>query len=131
MKVSKDALRQARQLFQASFENGHLSDDRARKVVKVVAESKPRHYLGVLHAYQRLVRLELHKRQAVVESATVLSEGLKNEILTKLKAQYGGDVSSEFRVVPELLGGTRVRVGSDIWDGSVRARIERLQQAIS
>jgi F-type H+-transporting ATPase subunit delta len=48
-----------------------------------------------------------------------------------LKARYGDDVTSEFKVVPELLGGMRVRVGSDIWDGSVKTRLDQLSQAFS
>jgi len=48
-----------------------------------------------------------------------------------LKARYGDDVTSEFKVVPDLLGGMRVRVGSDIWDGSVKTRLDQLSQAFS
>ncbi len=131
MKVSKDALRHARALFQTCLKDEKLDTDRVKMIVKRVGEEKPRGYLGILTAFQRLVRLELEKRHAVVESAEPLSDALRDEVLRDLKARYGDDVTSAFKVVPELLGGMRVRVGSDIWDGSVKTRLERLSQALS
>jgi F-type H+-transporting ATPase subunit delta len=66
-----------------------------------------------------------------VESAERLSDDIKDGVLKDLKARYGDDVTSEFKVVPDLLGGMRVRVGSDIWDGSVKTRLDQLSQAFS
>ena len=131
MKVSKDALRHARALFQTCAKDGKLDLDRVKMIVKRVGEEKPRGYLGILSAFQRLIRLDLEKRHAVIESAEALTEDLKNGVLKDLKARYGDDVTSEFKVVPELLGGMRVRVGSDIWDGSVKTRLDQLSQAFS
>lgn len=131
MKVSKDALRHARALFQTCLKDGKLDLDRVKTIVKRVGEEKPRGYLGILTAFQRLIRLELEKRHAVVESAVELTQSLKDDVLKNLKSRYGDDVTSDFKVVPELLGGMRVRVGSDIWDGSVRTRLDRLSQAFS
>jgi F-type H+-transporting ATPase subunit delta len=47
-----------------------------------------------------------------------------------LKRKYGQDLIAEFSVNPELLGGMRIRVGSDVWDATVRNRLERLQQQL-
>jgi F-type H+-transporting ATPase subunit delta len=47
-----------------------------------------------------------------------------------LKKKYGNDLTTEFVVDPTLLGGVRVRVGSDVWDGTLRNRLERLQQQL-
>lgn len=131
MKVSKDALRHARALFQTCAKDGGLDIDRVKTIVKRIGEEKPRGYLGILTAFQRLIRLDLEKRHAIVESAEALSEDLKNGVLKDLKSRYGNDVTSEFKIVPDLLGGMRVRVGSDIWDGSVKTRLDQLGQAFS
>ncbi|MCH1505788.1 MAG: F0F1 ATP synthase subunit delta [Verrucomicrobiales bacterium] len=131
MKVSKDALRHARALFQSCASEGKLDIDRVKMIVKRVGEEKPRGYLGILTAFQRLIRLDLEKRHAIVESAEKLSDDLKDGVLNDLKARYGDDVTSEFKVAPDLLGGMRVRVGSDIWDGSVKTRLDQLSQAFS
>jgi F-type H+-transporting ATPase subunit delta len=50
--------------------------------------------------------------------------------VANLKKKYGSDLTTDFVVNPQLLGGMRIRVGSDVWDGSVRNRLERLQQQL-
>ncbi|PYL64013.1 MAG: hypothetical protein DMF25_08580 [Verrucomicrobia bacterium] len=78
----------------------------------------------------RLVRLEIEKRHARIESSTELSPETSARIVENLKKKRGRDLTTEFAVNPELLGGVRIRVGSDVWDGSVRDRLERLQKQL-
>ena len=80
--------------------------------------------------YKRLLRLEIDKRRAKIESAKPLDEKAEDDILARLKRKYGQDLTAEFSVNPALLGGIRVRVGSDVWDGTVRSRLELLQQQL-
>ena len=96
-------------------------------VESLIAE-KPRHYVDALKDYQRLLRLEVEKRHAVIESATRLNESLANQILANLRSRYGEDLTTEFRTNPELLGGLRIRIGDDVWDGSVKNRLQKLQE---
>ena len=131
MKVKKDALRHARALFHTCLKAGRLDINRVRTIVKRVGEEKPRGFLGILTAFHRLIRLDLEKRHAVIESAIELTPTLQRDVLAKLQARYGNEVTSEFVVLPDLQGGMRVRVGSDIWDGSVKTRLHRLSQAFS
>ncbi len=127
MKVSKDAARAARQLLRLSYEGGKLQRERVKDIVRRVGEGKPRGYLAILQEYGRLLRLEAGKRQAVIESAVELGAQVGNELLDDLRSKYGDDLSAEFKVEPALLGGMRVKVGSDVWDGSVRARLTALK----
>ena len=53
-----------------------------------------------------------------------------SELVTNLKKKYGSDLTAEFVVNPQLLGGMRIRVGNDVWDGSVRHRLERLEHEL-
>ena len=46
-----------------------------------------------------------------------------------LEKQYGADLILQYAVTPELLGGLRIRVGNDVFDGSVQNRIARLAAA--
>lgn len=126
MKISKDALRVARQLFRMSFVDGKLDHGRVKRFVEKLTSDKPRNYEGTLVAYHRLLRLEVERRHAVVESAEKVTEELSKEIVSGLKAKYGDDLTAEFRENSELLGGMRVKIGSDVWDGSVKARLSRL-----
>jgi F-type H+-transporting ATPase subunit delta len=87
-------------------------------------------FIQVLEAYKRLLRLEVEKRTATIETATELSPEAGNQIVENLKRRYGGDLAARFVVNKDLLGGMRIRVGSDVWDSSVRNRLHRLQQQL-
>lgn len=130
MKISKDAARAARQLFRLSHKDGRLEGDLIKKITSRIAESKPRGYLGMLQEYARLLRLESEKSEALVESAIELGAQTGNDLVNDLRAKYGGELKAEFRVNPDLLGGIRVKVGSDVWDGSVRARLNELKNKL-
>lgn len=129
MKVSKDAAKAASRIFSLCAPDGQLDEDKFRKAVALIVESKPRDYRGILHSLQRLVRLDVESRQAVVESAVEMDAAAKSRIESNLSEQYGGGLSFSYAITPELLGGTRIRVGNDVWDGSVKARLERLNNA--
>lgn len=126
MKVTKEIRQLARQLLRASFTDGQLDQGKVGSLVESLLARKPRHYLNVLEYYKRLLRLELEKRHAQIESASELADEAKTQITSNLQRRYGQDLTAEFRVEPELLGGMRVRVGSDVWDGTVKTRLERL-----
>jgi len=40
-------------------------------------------------------------------------------------------MTSEFKVVPELLAGIRMKIGSDVFDNSVRERLARLHTQLT
>jgi F-type H+-transporting ATPase subunit delta len=130
MKINKEARRLSKELVRASFTNGQLDSGRISSLVKSLIEKKPRNYLNVLNEYKRLIRLELEKRTATIESATELSPEVAASTVENLKQKYGTGLTTNFVVNPELLGGMRIRVGSDVWDSSVRNRLQRLQQQL-
>lgn len=130
MKITKEARQLSRKLFRMSFTDEKLDRAKVNSVVQSVLTEKPRHYLGALETYQRLIRLELAKHHVVIESATPLSGETSAAILTNLKNKYGDDLTSEFTVNPELIGGMRIKLGSDVWDGSVRGRLANLHDQL-
>jgi F-type H+-transporting ATPase subunit delta len=130
MKINKETRRLAKELLRASYVDGKLDSARVSSLVKSLIEKKPRHYIQTLEAYQRLLRLEVEKRTATVETATELPSDAQKEIVENLKRKYGSDLTARFTINPELLGGMRIRVGSDVWDSSVRNRLQRLQQQL-
>lgn len=130
MRTTKEARRTSRQLLKLSFTDGKLDENKVNQVVQSVLTEKPRHFGEVLKDYQRLLRLEVAKHHAVVESATALNTNLSNLLVTKLKARYGDDLTIEFKTNSTLLGGLRVKLGDDVWDGSVRNRLRTLQEQI-
>lgn len=131
MKISKEARRISRQLVKTCMVDGKLDDSRVRSVVAKVIEAKPRAYIGILENFQRLVAAEIDRNKAIVESATALDDATRASLQSSLTQKYARPLALEFQVNPELLGGLRVKVGSDVWDGSVKARLEALQSALA
>jgi F-type H+-transporting ATPase subunit delta len=130
MKLNKEIRQLSRKMLQASFTDSQLDPGRISSLVDSLIAQKPRNYIAVLKNYKRLLRLELGKRQATVETSSEVDPAMRSEIVANLKTKYGSDLSTEFHVDPQLLGGMRIRVGNDVWDGSVRNRLERLQHEL-
>ena len=130
MKQNKEIRRLSREMLRASFTDGQLDRGKIGALVQSLIAKKPRHYIDILQNYKRLLRLELEKRHAIVESASELNAPSSSKIVNRLKQRYGDDLTAEFHVDPGLLGGLRVRVGSDVWDGTVRNRLNLLQQQL-
>jgi F-type H+-transporting ATPase subunit delta len=130
MQVKKEVRQIAREMLRASFTDGQLDRGRIAPVVDSILAKKPRNHLKILEYYKRLLRLETEKRHARIESAIALEPQLASQVSLNLARRYGTDLTTEFAINPALLGGMRVRVGSDVWDSSVRNRLEKLQQQL-
>jgi F-type H+-transporting ATPase subunit delta len=126
MKANRKITRSARRLFRLSFVNGGLDETRTREVARRIAVSGRRGSRQMLTAFLRLVRLDLARRVALVESATPLPFDLQESVSAGLRGLYGANVKANFTVNPALVGGMRIKVGSDVYDGSVRARLAAL-----
>ena len=85
MKISKRAQREARQLFRSCQVDGLLDENRVRQAAKLLSEKKPRGYVGILTRLHRLVKLDLERRAARVESATALTPELQAEVTGEIK----------------------------------------------
>ena len=129
MKGSKQSRRDAKQLFQSCQVNGALDEARVRQAVTLLIEKKPRGYFGTLQELQRLVKLDVNSRSARVESAVALSEAQRQEVCASLGRLKGADVEVEFAENADLIGGMRVKLGDDVYDGSVKTRLSRLAES--
>jgi F-type H+-transporting ATPase subunit delta len=130
MKLNKEIRQLSREMLRASFTDEQLDPGKIRSLVDLLIANKPRKYVDVLKNYGRLLRLELEKRRARIETANELDSATSSELVANLKKKYGNDLTAEFAVDPQLLGGMRVRVGSNVWDGTVRNRLEQLERQL-
>ena len=131
------------------WENPAVPADQKRRLLDVIAErdgisKQVRNLVAVLIDHRRIHFLEpiiaqLEKEldarlgfaEAEITSARALGDGERREFeaqvgkLTgkKVRARYGQDAS--------LLGGAVVRLGSTIYDGSVKGQLEKIKEAIS
>jgi F-type H+-transporting ATPase subunit delta len=128
MKLSREARRQSKQLFDLAMVDGRIDTNRLRLITTEIAEKKPRDYVQMLKFLLRLVRLEVARHHAIIESPTELAEPRRSEIAKSLQSKFG-DISTEFRHSPSLIGGLRIQLGSNVWDGSIQSRLESLKQS--
>ena len=126
MKGTKQSRRLAKQLFKSCQVDDRLNADRVRKAVGLLIERKPRGYFGILQNLQRLVKLDEASRSARVESAVPLGQAQQEDVRNSLNRLKGSDVTVEFATNPGLIGGMRVKIGDDVYDGSVRTRLTAL-----
>ena len=129
MKISKLAQREARQLFRSCLVNGVLDQARAGQAVNLLAELKPRGYVGILTRLHRLVQLDVAKRTVRVENAVATTPAQMASLQASLEKHYGAGLDISYGINPALIGGLRIQVGSDLYDGTVKTRLEKLQQS--
>jgi F-type H+-transporting ATPase subunit delta len=130
MAATKQARREAKELFRACQANGLMDENRVRTAVRRVVEARPRGYLHILAHFQRLVRLELERRTTRIESPVVLPADMQAAIQGGLTRTYGPGLYISFGQNPALIGGLRIQVGCDVYDGSIRARLAALEESI-
>lgn len=133
---------------QAVFGNPAINHDSKVKVLDgLIAKAKPTkttgNFLKVLLQNGRLSEIgEINERfaqvleersgliSAVVTSARELSAAEKAEIESNLEQKAGKKVSVRYAVDPSLIGGVVTRVGSTVYDGSVKTKLENLKEQL-
>jgi F-type H+-transporting ATPase subunit delta len=129
MKISKLATRDARRLFRSCRVNGLLDEARVRQALTRMSEQQPRGYLEILARLHRLVKLDQEQRAVRVESATLLPADQQNAVAGEITAKYGPGMNISFTQNPALIGGLRIQAGSDLYDGSVKMRLDKLEES--
>ena len=129
-KTSRRAKRMARELFQLCRPDGALDADRVRVVAQRLAEGRERGSLAVLSELHRRVRLDRARHTALVESAAPLTDDVRREVEATLTRLYGQGLAMDFSLNPDLIGGLRIRVGSDVYDGTVQRRLAAIAERL-
>ena len=128
MRSGKRVRREAKELFRGCAVNGVLDENRVRQTVQHVVAAGRHDGAAVLSLFRRLLKLELARRTATIESAAPLPADLRAAVETGLTRLYGPGLTTAFAYRPALIGGVRIQVGCDVYDGSVRARLDTLQK---
>lgn len=131
MKIDRQSRQKAKRYFRACLKSdGTLDESSVRELVGLLAKNKPRGYFAVLSRLQQLIEIAVEERTVRVESATPLADQGQN-IFQTLENQFGPATRNQYQHNPALLGGLRIRRGSQIWDGSLSGRLDRLKLALS
>jgi F-type H+-transporting ATPase subunit delta len=130
MKISRDARKRAKKLYRFCAPEGHLDENRIRQVITQLIAEKPRHYLGMIGHLRKLLGFEVAGRTVQIHAAQELSDG-GIAIFSELERLYGPALKKVYVTDPGLIGGLRIQRGSDVWDGSVKDRLQRLEQSLN
>jgi F-type H+-transporting ATPase subunit delta len=117
-------------LFRLCAVNSVLDEGRVREVVARIAASGRQDALPLLGHFARLVRLDCDRRAALVASALPLPADVREDLSAQIARAHGLRIRVTFAVEPALLGGVSIRVGSHVYDGSVRARLAALESRL-
>lgn len=128
MKINRESRSMAKKLYNSCLTAGILDEKRALQVVTYIVQNKPRNYFPILSRLKKLISLKLAESSAVVESPKSLGSE-ESAITAKIRQRFGSHVSVKFTQKPELLGGLRITVGSQVWDGSIQTRLKNLQNS--
>ncbi len=96
----------------------------------VVKRGRQRLLREIATEYQTLLDVKHNRVRAGVTLAHPADPALQQQIQAALSRQLGKEVLATFHVDPEILGGTVVRVGERIHDGSVRRRMTKLRRQL-
>jgi F-type H+-transporting ATPase subunit delta len=88
------------------------------------------HVDEVAAAYRKLLQEQLGIRQAEIVTARKLTDVERLQLMADVSKLAGAEIDASFKQDPAILGGTIVRIGSTVYDGSVRGRLDRLREAL-
>jgi len=88
------------------------------------------HVAEVAAAYRAILQEQLGIRPAEITTARELGAEEKSRLVAEVGRLAGAKIDASFRLDPTILGGTVVRIGSTVYDGSVRGRLERLKESL-
>ena len=147
--VAWEKMFQASPMLQEVFRNPTIAPDKKRAVLnKLIERAKPRpttaNFLKVLLQNQRLTELgEINQKfteildvragmvAAIVTTARSVPENAQRQLHTKLLALTGKKVRIDFMTDPELIGGLVTRIGSTVYDGSVRNHLQQIKEKMA
>jgi F-type H+-transporting ATPase subunit delta len=130
MRTKAQIQRAAKQLYRLCLVDGLLDESRVRQAVQLIIDDKRRGSIELVSHFQRLVRLYSEAHTASVQTAAPLPADLKASVQARLHDLYGPGIDAQFALKPALIGGMRVKVGSDVFDGSVRSELDLLEKSI-
>jgi len=88
------------------------------------------HIREVAEAYRAEMQERLGIRQVEIVTTRELGELERNSLIAGVARLAGSSIAATFKVDDNILGGTVVRIGSTVYDGSIRGRLERLREAL-
>jgi F-type H+-transporting ATPase subunit delta len=103
-----------------------------RNLVAVLIDHRRMHFFNpILAQLEKELDARLGFAEAGITSARELGDAEKREVEAQVAKLTGKKVRAKYGLDASLLGGAVLRIGSTIYNGSVKGQLERLKEAIS
>ena len=102
-----------------------------RLVLLMIRRGRPRAIDAMVEHFGALLRRERGISRADLRSALPLEESQRTAITARLSELTGTEIELHEQVDPALIGGIAVRIGDELYDASVRSRLERLRARLT
>lgn len=99
-------------------------------IAVLVSHNRIAQVAEVAEAYRALLQEQQGIRPAEIVTARALDKQEQDALIAEVAKLAGGKVEASFKQDASILGGTVVRIGSTVYDGSVRGRLDRLKDAL-
>lgn len=104
----------------------------ARNFVAVLVQNRRIAALGeITHQFQVEMDARRGYSEAVITSWRELGDEEKKSLTASLESATGKKIRARYKKDESILGGARIRVGTTIWDGSVRGQLRKLKEQLS
>src|SRR5215472_14886016 len=122
---------QKRKLLDAIVERGGIERP-VRNLTAVLIDHRRLSFLPrILEQLEKELDARLGFAKAQISSARELGDAERRTLEAQIAKTTGRKVRASYGLDPSLLGGAVVRIGSTIYDGSVKGQLERIKEAIS
>ena len=107
-------------------------DKQVRNLIAVLIDHRRVQFLPrILEQLEKELDVRLGFAEAQISSARELGGDEKRALESQIERVTGKKVRAQYGLDPSLIGGAVVRIGSTIYDGSVKGQLERIKEAIS
>ncbi len=100
-------------------------------IAVLISNDRIGHVSEVAAAYRRILQEQLGIKPAEIVTSRELSADERNKLVAEVGKLAGGKVDASFTLDKSILGGAVVRIGSTVYDGSVKGRLERLRETLT
>jgi F-type H+-transporting ATPase subunit delta len=100
--------------------------------LRVLLKNERFHHLDEMYlAFAEELDHRLGITTAEVTTTRPLTTSEESQLKTRLEKLTGKQVRLQAAVEPGIIGGVVARIGSDVYDGSIRTKLERIQKELS
>lgn len=120
-----------RKTFSAVAEKLELSGRVQTFAHLVINRGRAQEFRQINESFKRLYDQRTGRQQGTVYAAQALEETTVNQIREALEQKLGRKLELSVQLDPSLIGGIKTQVGSLVFDGSLRAELERLREKLA